>query len=64
MSLKVGDKVKLNPTSVYASGSENNPLNTLGEVTNVDRASCHPIFVKWTSKENVYREHDLILEKL
>jgi len=63
MSLKIGDKFKLNPESVYASGYKNNPLDTLGEVTKVDRYSDHPINVKWTSVDNDYREQDLILQE-
>jgi hypothetical protein len=59
MSLKIGDKIKLNPDSEWADGSEYNPLDTLGVITRID--PFHDFFVEWSNGEtNSYYKEDLI----
>ncbi len=62
MSLKIGDKVKLNPESRFNDGSVFNPLDTLGVITSTD--TFHDFLVEWDNDEvNSYYEKDLIKQE-
>jgi hypothetical protein len=63
--MKVGDKVKLNPDSVWNDGHICNPLNTEGEIHFIDLALGDLyITVSWANGTlNSYKDFDLLLNK-
>lgn len=56
---KVGDKVKLSPSSEYVGRDYQLPLGVIGEVIGYGRALLW-YRVRWDSMENSYQDHDLI----
>ena len=59
---KEGDKVLINPDSVYFDSiMDNNPRNTFGYIQGTDDFGDHYISVKWVNGgSNLYREVDLV----
>lgn len=57
---KKGDKVKINPGSVYFNRDGQLPNGLIGKVTE-DQVNGHLwIYVKWDGGNNSYRKEDLI----
>lgn len=57
---KKGDKVKINPKSVYFNRDCQLPSGLVGKVTE-DQVDGHLwIYVKWDGGNNSYRKEDLI----
>lgn len=65
MKLKVGDRVKILPTSEYWVDNDNaNPKNVEGIIYEIENHDCVPIDVKWDNgTKNNYDEKDLELVK-
>ena len=61
MSLKVGDTVRIRPSSRYYGLTHTNPIGISGIIESIEEHEDHlPISVLWDNgQENAYYEHDL-----
>jgi len=57
---KKGDRVKINPESVYFNRDDQLPNGLIGKVTEVQVNGHLWIYVKWDGGNNSYRKEDLI----
>ena len=57
---KVGDKVKINPESMYFSLDCQLPYGVIGHVTRDQGTDGYWIEVRWDGGQNTYRKEDLI----
>ena len=57
---KVGDKVKINPESIYFSLHCQLPHGVIGHVTIDQYFDEHWVSVRWDGGQNIYRKEDLI----
>ena len=57
---KVGDKVKINPESIYFSLDCQLPHGVIGHVTIDQHIDGAWVSVRWDGGQNMYRKEDLI----
>lgn len=58
---RMGDKVKLNPNSVYFNRGDNQlPQGVVGRVREDQKEGHHWIYVEWVGGNNAYFKEDLI----